>query len=189
MSHSENFVGHTSVQEVFDVIWCGEATHKMSRTPRRPFSTVSYGFRSVGKISIARWLVRRLPSAKRQRRLLTNIRSLSNGATISPFVCLSGQKISRIDSNTFSWWKIVSRGRAWNIKLIFSSICCFSTSCPIWFSWWKRLSRRSTKRCNLSPPIRRFCVRQRNIRKSRGQFYNRSSTCGSSCSHWKNSDK
>jgi hypothetical protein len=29
MSHSENFVGHTSVQEVFDVIWSGETTQKV----------------------------------------------------------------------------------------------------------------------------------------------------------------
>ena len=29
MSHSENFVGHTSVQEVFDVIWSGETAHKV----------------------------------------------------------------------------------------------------------------------------------------------------------------
>jgi hypothetical protein len=30
MSHSENFVGHTGVQEVFDISWCGENTHKVS---------------------------------------------------------------------------------------------------------------------------------------------------------------
>jgi len=29
MSHSENFVGHTGVQEVFDVIWSGETTQKV----------------------------------------------------------------------------------------------------------------------------------------------------------------
>jgi hypothetical protein len=29
MSHSENFVGHTSIQEVFDVIWAGETTQKV----------------------------------------------------------------------------------------------------------------------------------------------------------------
>ena len=29
MSHSENFVGHTSVQEVFDVIWNGKTAHKV----------------------------------------------------------------------------------------------------------------------------------------------------------------
>lgn len=31
LSHSENFVGHTSVQEVFDVIWRGETTHKVQK--------------------------------------------------------------------------------------------------------------------------------------------------------------
>jgi hypothetical protein len=30
MSHSENFVGHTSVQEVFDVIWSGETNEKVN---------------------------------------------------------------------------------------------------------------------------------------------------------------
>jgi hypothetical protein len=29
MSHSENFVGHTSVQEVFDLIWSGETNQKV----------------------------------------------------------------------------------------------------------------------------------------------------------------
>ncbi|CAF1217708.1 unnamed protein product [Rotaria sordida] len=29
MSHSENFVGHTSVQEIFDTIWSGKTTHKI----------------------------------------------------------------------------------------------------------------------------------------------------------------
>ncbi len=29
MSHSEDFVGHTSVQEVFDVIWTGKTAHKV----------------------------------------------------------------------------------------------------------------------------------------------------------------
>ncbi|CAF4123225.1 unnamed protein product, partial [Adineta steineri] len=29
ISHSENFVGHTSVQEVFDNIWSGDTTHKI----------------------------------------------------------------------------------------------------------------------------------------------------------------
>lgn len=29
MSHSENFVGHTSVQEVFDNIWSGETIRKV----------------------------------------------------------------------------------------------------------------------------------------------------------------
>ncbi|CAF3882050.1 unnamed protein product [Rotaria sp. Silwood2] len=29
MSHSENFVGHTSVQEVFDIIWSGKTTQKI----------------------------------------------------------------------------------------------------------------------------------------------------------------
>lgn len=31
MSHSEDFVGHTSVQEVFDVIWSGETMQKVNR--------------------------------------------------------------------------------------------------------------------------------------------------------------
>jgi hypothetical protein len=29
MSHSENFVGHTTVQEVFDAAWHGETTNKV----------------------------------------------------------------------------------------------------------------------------------------------------------------
>ncbi len=32
MSHSEHFVGHTSVQEVFDAIWRGETTQKVIDT-------------------------------------------------------------------------------------------------------------------------------------------------------------
>jgi hypothetical protein len=30
MSHSENFIGHTSVQEVFDAIWCGDTDHEVN---------------------------------------------------------------------------------------------------------------------------------------------------------------
>jgi len=30
MSHSENFVGHTSVQEVFDAIWNGKTSQKVN---------------------------------------------------------------------------------------------------------------------------------------------------------------
>jgi hypothetical protein len=33
LSHSENFVGHTSVQEVFDVTWNGETAHKVNDNP------------------------------------------------------------------------------------------------------------------------------------------------------------
>lgn len=35
MSQSENFVGHTSVQEVFDEIWSGEKTYKVMRNSLR----------------------------------------------------------------------------------------------------------------------------------------------------------
>lgn len=30
MSHSENFVGHISVQEVFDEFWRGKTSHKVN---------------------------------------------------------------------------------------------------------------------------------------------------------------
>ncbi|CAF4452928.1 unnamed protein product, partial [Adineta steineri] len=29
LSHSENFVAHTSVQEVFDIVWCGDVSSKI----------------------------------------------------------------------------------------------------------------------------------------------------------------
>jgi hypothetical protein len=35
MSHSENFIGHAGVQEVFDAIWCGEKHYKVNLISER----------------------------------------------------------------------------------------------------------------------------------------------------------
>ena len=56
MSHSEDFVGHTSVQEVFDVIWSGESAHKVMlrlSIERQSFDCRDlFPFRSKASISI-----------------------------------------------------------------------------------------------------------------------------------------
>ncbi len=49
MSHSENFVGHTTVQEVFDAIWCGETRIKGKNFDRMLAGTTSsFGHATTG---------------------------------------------------------------------------------------------------------------------------------------------
>ena len=59
MSRSEDFVGHTSVQEVFDVIWSGETTQKVDRYEKGKSNNDDFCFRSKENILIE--CLRRMP--------------------------------------------------------------------------------------------------------------------------------
>ena len=95
MSHSEDFVGHSSVQEVFDVIWSGESAHKVmlrlsadgSSSTERSLTLLDQrqAFRSyAGHIGLVLWTCDDGHPVRYQSLLRTGSMNVSLSAALDP---------------------------------------------------------------------------------------------------------